>query len=134
MVIFPTLSFASGTWTLTNEHEKMIRSTQRKMLRLIVQTKWEYKKETQNNKEGKEPENDKQSEDEKGDDEEGKEGRKNSEGDNQEGSSTDTDCDQGSDVSFAKDTDEEIDTADNGKTNSLNSSNRKKKKQQKVAT
>ena len=39
MVITPTLSYASGTWTLSKEHERMIRSTQRKMLRLIVQTK-----------------------------------------------------------------------------------------------
>ena len=38
MVISPTLSNASGTWTLTKEHERMIRSIQRKMLRLIVQT------------------------------------------------------------------------------------------------
>ena len=45
MVITPTLTYASGTRTLLQEHEKLIRSTQRKMLRLIVQTKRKYKKE-----------------------------------------------------------------------------------------
>ena len=44
MVVTPTLSYASGTWTLSREHERTIRSTQRKMLRLIVQTKRKYKK------------------------------------------------------------------------------------------
>ena len=39
MVITPTMTYASGTWTLTHKHEKMIKTTQRKMLRLIVQTK-----------------------------------------------------------------------------------------------
>ena len=38
-VITPTLSYASGTWTFSKEHERMLRSSQRKMLRLIVQTK-----------------------------------------------------------------------------------------------
>ena len=38
MVITPTLTYASGTWTLSQEHEKLIRSRQRKMTRLIVQT------------------------------------------------------------------------------------------------
>ena len=47
VVITPTLSYASGTWTLSKGHERMIRSTQRKMLRFIVQTKRKYKKETQ---------------------------------------------------------------------------------------
>ena len=112
MVISPTLSYASGTWTLTKEHERMIRSTQRKMLRLIVQTKRKHKNKTQNYKEGKEPENDKQPQNEKGDDEEGKESHKSSQDETEEGSSSNTDCDQSSDVSFAKDTDEEIDTAE----------------------
>ena len=43
MVITPTLTYASGTWTLTLKHEKMIKTAQRKMLRLIVQTKRRYK-------------------------------------------------------------------------------------------
>ena len=42
-VVFPTMNYASGTWTLTKEHERMIQSTQRKMLRLIIQTKRKYK-------------------------------------------------------------------------------------------
>ena len=39
MVITPALTYASGTWALTLKHEKMIKTAQRKMLRLIVQTK-----------------------------------------------------------------------------------------------
>ena len=42
--ITPTICFASGTWAPTKEHERMIQSTQRKMLRLIIQTKRRYKK------------------------------------------------------------------------------------------
>ena len=49
MVITPTLTYGSGLWTLSQEHEKLIRSTQRKMLRLIVQTKRKHK--TKNTKE-----------------------------------------------------------------------------------
>ena len=47
MVITPTLTYASGTWTLSQKHERMIKTTQRKMLRLIVQTnrKKQIKKE-----------------------------------------------------------------------------------------
>ena len=41
--ITPTLTYASGTWTLTLKHEKMIKTAQRKMLRLIVQTTRKYK-------------------------------------------------------------------------------------------
>ena len=43
-VVSPTMNYASGTWTLTKEHETMIQSTQRKMLRFIIQTKRRYKK------------------------------------------------------------------------------------------
>ena len=39
MVVTPTMTYASSTWTLTLKHEKMIKTAQRKMLRLIVQTK-----------------------------------------------------------------------------------------------
>ena len=42
MVVTPTMNYASGTWTLSQEHERMIQSTQRKMLRLIMQTKRKY--------------------------------------------------------------------------------------------
>ena len=31
-VITPTINYVSGTWTLTKEHERMIQSTQRRML------------------------------------------------------------------------------------------------------
>ena len=44
MAINLILTYVSGTWTLSNEHEKMTRSTQLKMLRLIMQTKRKYKK------------------------------------------------------------------------------------------
>ena len=43
MVITPTMTYASGTWTLSQTHERMIKTSQRKMLRLIVQTKRRYK-------------------------------------------------------------------------------------------
>ena len=42
--VSPTLCYAAGTWTPNKEHERMIQSTQRKMLRLIIQTKRTYKK------------------------------------------------------------------------------------------
>ena len=42
--VSPTLCYAAGTWTPSQEHERMIQSTQRKMLRLIIQTKRKYKK------------------------------------------------------------------------------------------
>ena len=76
------------------------------MLRLIEQTKRKYNKKTQKSKEGKESDNDKQPKNEKGGGEE-KECHKSSEDETVEGSSSNTDCDQDSDVSFANDTDEE---------------------------
>ena len=45
MVITPTITYASGTWTLSQTHETMIKTAQREMLRLIVQTKRRYKTE-----------------------------------------------------------------------------------------
>ena len=39
-----TICYAAGTWTPTKEHERLIQSTQRKMLRLIIQKKSRYKK------------------------------------------------------------------------------------------
>ena len=39
MITTPTMTYASGTWTLSQKHETMIKTAQRKMLRLIVQTK-----------------------------------------------------------------------------------------------
>ena len=41
--VSPTPCYAAGTWTLSKEHERMIQSTQRKMQRLIIQTKRKYK-------------------------------------------------------------------------------------------
>ena len=67
----------------------MIRSTQRKMLRLIVQTKRKYKKKTQSSK-----------------------NEKDGEGEKENHRSSNTDCDQDSNVSFMKDTNEEIDAAE----------------------
>ena len=42
--VSPTICYATGTWTPNKEHERMIQSTQRKMLRFIIQTKRKYKK------------------------------------------------------------------------------------------
>ena len=42
--VSPTICYAAGRWAPNKEHERMIQSTQRKMLRLIIQTKRRYKK------------------------------------------------------------------------------------------
>ena len=42
--VSPTVCHAAGTWAPNKEHERMIQSTQRKMLRLTIQTKRKYKK------------------------------------------------------------------------------------------
>ena len=52
--VSPTLCYAAGTWTPSKEHERMIQSTQRKMLRLIIQTERKYKKIEKQNVEPKE--------------------------------------------------------------------------------
>ena len=103
MVVTPTMTYASSTWTLTLKHEKMIKTAQRKMLRLIVQTKRKYKpkKVTANKKdEGTEKGN-----------EEGKEDLTDKE--TEEGSEQNSNKDQDSDVSFQEDADEEIDATEN---------------------
>ena len=41
----PTVCHAAGTWAPNKEHERMIQSTQRKMLRLIIQTEKEIQKD-----------------------------------------------------------------------------------------
>ena len=97
--VSPTLCYAAGTWTPSKEHERMIQSTQRKMLRLIIQTKRKYKKIEKQDIEPKE---------EKGnvditeicstDDESG------------DGQSTKTQDDVDSEVTFEDDSDEEMDT------------------------
>ena len=46
MVVTPTMNYDSGTWTHSKEHERMIQSTQCKMLRFIIQTNRKYKKES----------------------------------------------------------------------------------------
>ena len=75
----------------------MIRSTQRKMLRFIIQTKRKYRKETQPSKHE--------------DEEDEKTNNRRSDEETFEGSSSNTECDQDSDISFMKDTDEENATA-----------------------
>ena len=104
MVITPTMTYASGTWTLTQKHEKMIRKAQRKMLRLIIQTKRKYKKKerTSNNKKEEVPDGMKEENNENISD-------KETEDDLQE----DSNKDQDSDVSFQEEADEEIDATDN---------------------
>ena len=94
--VSPTVCYAAGTWAPNKEHERMIQSTQRKMLRLIIQTKRKYKKIEKQDIEPK---------DEKGnvditemwstDDESG------------DGQSTRTQNDVDSEVSFEDDADEE---------------------------
>ena len=91
-VITPTIFYASGTRTPTKEHERMIQSTQRKMLRLIVQTKRRYKKIVK--------QKDKTNEE------------KNINDISEDGQSSNTHKDQDSDVSFEKDTEEGIDTTE----------------------
>ena len=94
--ISPTICYAAGTWTPNKEHERMIQSTQRKMLRLIIQTKRRYKKiEKKEIKINEETDiNDlRGTDDECGD-----------------GLSTTTHNDAGSEVSFEDDVDDGIDT------------------------
>ena len=97
-VVTPTICYASGTWTLAKEHERMIQSTQHKMLRLILQTKRSYKKIVkQRVKTNEEKDNNDSS----------------CTGDESEdGQSSISHKDQDSDVSFESDTDEEIDTTE----------------------
>ena len=102
MVITPTLTYASGTWTLTLKHEKMIQTAQRKMLRLIVQTKRKYKSQKDvSSRRGEETD--------KYVDEESK-GMTDKE--TEEGSDQNSNNDQDSDVSFQEDTEEEIDATE----------------------
>ena len=97
-VITPTMCCASGTWTPTKEHERMIQSTQRKMLRLIIQTKRRYKNIVK--------QNDKTNEEKDTND-------MNSIGDESEdGQSSNSHKEEDSDVSLEKDSEEEIDTTE----------------------
>ena len=97
--VSPTICYAAGTWTANKDHERRIQSTQRKMLRLIIQTKRKYKKIEKQNIEPKE-ENGKvditemcSTDDESGDDQ-----------------STKTQDDVESEVTLEDDPDEEMDT------------------------
>ena len=97
--VSPTVCYAAGTWAPNKEHERMIQSTQRKMLRLIIQTKRKYKKIVTQDI-GPKEENVEvginemcSTDDESGD-----------------GQSTRTQNDVDSEVSFEDDADEEIDT------------------------
>ena len=96
--VSPTVCYAAGTWTPNKEHERMIQSTQRKMLGLIIQTRRKYtkieKKDIGTNEEIDEIDiNEMCSTDESGD-----------------GMSTTTHNDVDSEVSFEDDADDEIDT------------------------
>ena len=97
--ISPTVCYAATTWAPNEEHERMIQSTQRKMLRLIIQTKRKYKKIEKQDIGTKEENEDIDinemcsTDDESGD-----------------GQSTTTHNDVESEVSFEDDADEEIDT------------------------
>ena len=97
--VSPTICYAAGTWAPNKEHERLIQSTQRKMLRLIILTKGKYKKIA---KQDIEPEEENgrvditeicSTDDESGD-----------------GQSTKTQDDVDSEVTFEDDLDEEMDT------------------------
>ena len=96
--ITPTICYASGTWAPTKEHERMVQSTQRKMLRLITQTRRRYKKIVKHKDQTNE-ECDTNDMSSTGDESE-------------DGQSSDTHKDQVSDVSFENDTKEEMDTTE----------------------
>ena len=91
---------------LCKEHERLIRSTQRKMLRLSVQTKREHKQKTKNIKEEKDTMSDEEPMN-KTHKEECKESPQNSEEEIEEGNSSNKDCDQDSEVSIMNKTDKE---------------------------
>ena len=95
-VVSPTMNYASGTWTLSKEHERMIQSTQRKMLRLIIQTKRKCK----NIEKRKDETNENDDTEDLG----------STGNENEDGQSSNTHNDQDSDISSEKDTDDEIDT------------------------
>ena len=99
--VSPTLCYAAGTWTPSREHERMIQSTQRKMLRLIIQTKRKYKKiEKQVIEHTVEEGNNDKTENRSTDDESG------------DGQSTKSEDDMDSGVTFDEDSDKDIDTVE----------------------
>ena len=96
--ITPTIFYLSGTLAPTKEKERMIQSTQRKMLRLIIQTKRRYKKIVKHIV--------KTSEDFDNID------SSCTDDESEDGQSSVSHNDQDSDVSFESDNDEEIDAAE----------------------
>ena len=95
MVVTPTQTHATGIWTLSKEHERLMNLAQRKMIRFFVQTKRRYKEKTKEDKIDEAPEK--------------YEEQPNASGENcitdeetEEGSKTNSDCDQDSDVSLRK--------------------------------
>ena len=104
-ILSSTVTYGSGTWTRSQEHEKLTRSTQRKMLRLIVQTKRKHKTKNQERKDDRESTSDEElAEDARS--------QQNTTTDSDEGNSTNTGCDQDSDVSFQSDSDDDMDAAE----------------------
>ena len=101
-MITPTLTYASGTWTLSKDHERMIRSAQRKMLRLIVQSKRKYKNKAEKRRTSMRGQRmtmkTRKTRNE----------HRDSAKETEEGSASNTDCDQDSDVSFSEDEEEWI--------------------------
>ena len=89
------MCYASGTWAPIKEHERMLQSAQRKVLRLIIQTKRRYKKHKNKTSEDLNDIDSSCTDDESED-------RKSDTSHN----------DQDSDVSFKIDNDEEIDTSE----------------------
>ena len=99
--VSPTFFYAAGTWTPSREHERMNQSTQRKMLRLIIQTKRKYKTIVKQVIEHKVEEgNDDKTENCSTDDESG------------DGQSTKSEDDVDSEVTFDEDSDKDIDTVE----------------------
>ena len=97
-VVSPTMNYASGTSTLTKEHERMIKLTQRKMLRLVTQTKRRFKKIANQKDETKENDDTKD--------------LSSIEDENEDGQISNTHNDQDNDISFESDADDEIDTTE----------------------
>ena len=97
--VSPTVCYAAGTWTPNKEHERMIQSTQRKMLRFIIQIKRKYKKIEKQDIGSKEEHEEIDINQMCSTDDEGGDGQ-----------STTTHNDVDSGVSFEDDADEEIDT------------------------
>ena len=93
-------------WTLSKEHARMIQSTQRKMLRFIMQTKRRYKKKTRSKNENKAKEAIGELE-KMEDGKEDEENQRSYEHETDDGHTSNTNCDQDSDISFMNEADEQ---------------------------